>query len=165
MLMTDLRRKTLQSRTSPTETSAATRASRTMLVGLALTIVAGALAALDPVMTDSVASHVREAYPEWDAGTVSTERTAIIGWLVGTGALGAIGWLSSLWAVARRKRWALWFAATWFALGILTAGLTLSVGGEAYDVIVPTPLALVSALPVLAGGAALVQLWRDRFAR
>ena len=140
-------------------------AIRSMLIGLGLTTVATLLALLDPQLTDSVASHVREAYPEWDAGTVSTERTAIIGWLVGTGALGAIGWLSSLWAVARRKRWALWFAATWFALGILTAGLTLSVGGEAYDVIVPTPLALVSALPVLAGGAALVQLWRDRFAR
>lgn len=133
-----------------------------MLIGLALTIVAAALAALDPMMTDSVANHVREAYPQWDANTVSTERTAIIGWLVGTGALGAIGWISSIWAVRRRKRWALWFAATWFALGVVTAGITLSTGGEAYDVIVPTSLGLVSTLPVLAGIAVLIQLWRDR---
>ncbi|USQ81186.1 hypothetical protein NF556_05950 [Ornithinimicrobium faecis] len=110
----------------------------------------------------SVANHVREAYPQWDANTVSTERTAIIGWLVGTGVLGALGWISSIWAVRRRKRWALWFAATWLALGVVTAGITLSTGGEAYDVIGPTSLGLVSALPVLAGIAVLIQLWRDR---
>lgn len=133
-----------------------------MLVGLGLTVLAVLLALLDPQMTDSVASHVREAYPQWDADTVSTEQTAIIGWLVGTGALGIVGWLSSIWAVRRRKRWALWLAATWCTLGVLTAGLSLSMGGEAYAVIVPTPLAVVSALPVLAGIPALLRLWRDR---
>lgn len=137
-------------------------AIRSMLIGLGLTTVATLLALLDPQLTDSVASHVREAYPEWDASTVATERTAIIGWLVGTGILGIIGWLSSIWAVRTSRRWALWFAATWFALGLITAGLTLGTGGEAYDVIVPTPLGVVSTLPVLAGIAVLISLWRDR---
>lgn len=151
-----------QTRTTATQTPAPPAATWAMLAGLALTIIAAALAALDPMMTDSVASHVRDAYPEWDADTVSTEQTAIIGWLVGTGALGVIGWISSIWAVRAQKRWALWFATTWFALGVVTAGATLSMGGEAYDVIVPTPLGVLSALPVLAGIAALIQLWRHR---
>lgn len=144
------------------ETRAGRTAIRSMLIGLGLTVIATLLALLDPQLTDSVADHVREAYPQWDASTVSTERTAIIGWLVGTGALGIIGWLSSIWAVRTARRWAFWFAATWFALGVLTAGLTLGTGGEAYDVIVPAPLGVVSALPVLAGIATLLGLWRDR---
>lgn len=73
-----------------------------------------------------------------------------------------IGWLSTIWAVRRQKSWALWLAASWFTLGVLAAGLTLSTGGAAYDVIVPIPLGLVSALPLVAGGVALVRLWRGR---
>lgn len=133
-----------------------------LLIGLALTVLAGLAAALDPVMTDLVGGHVREAYPQWDASTVGTERTAIVGWLVGTSALGIVGWLSTLWAVRRRRRRALWLAATWFTLGVVTAGLTLGTGGAAYDVIVPTTLGLVSALPLIPGGLALVRVWRDR---
>lgn len=139
-----------------------TSAVPAMLVGLGLTAVATALALLDPAMADSVGNHVREAYPGWGADTVTTERTAILGWLVGTGVLGAVGWLSTIWAVRRRKSWARWLAASWFALALLGAGLTLGTGGAAYDVIVPTPLGLVSALPLVAGGVALVRLWRRR---
>lgn len=133
-----------------------------MLIGVALTVVAATVAALDPALTDLVGQHVRESYPQWDPGTVSTERTAIIGWLVGTGALGVIGWLSSIWAVRRRKRRALWLATGWFTLGLLATGLTLGTGGEAYDVIVPTPLGLLSALPLVPGAVAVFWLWRDR---
>jgi len=133
-----------------------------MLVGLALTIIATLIALMDPQQTDTIGQHVREAYPQWDASTVTTERTAILGWLVGTGVLGIVGWLTSLWAVRRRKRWALWFVATWFALAVVTAGLTLGTGGAAYDVIVPTPLGLLSALPLVAGALAMFRIWRDR---
>lgn len=125
-------------------------------------MLAAAAALLDPVTTGTVAGHVRDAYPQWDAGTVRTEQTAIIGWLAGTSLLGTVGWFSTLWAARRGRRWTFWCAATWFALGLLTAGLTLGTGGEAYDVIVPTPLGLVSALPLVAGAVALWRLWRDR---
>ena len=139
-----------------------TTAITPMLIGLALTVVAATVAALDPVLANLVGQHVREAYPQWDPGTVSTERTAIIGWLVGTAALGVIGWLSSIWAVRRRKRRAPWVATAWLTLGLLTAGLTLGTGGAAYDVIVPTPLGLLSTLPLLPGAVAVFWLWRDR---
>ena len=153
---------TTDNTTTPNATTGGTTVA--MLIGLGLTVIATLVALLDPQQTDLVGQHVREAYPQWDAGTVATERTAIVGWLVGVGVLGIVGWLTSLWAVRRRSRRALWLAAVWFALAVVAAGLTLGTGGEAYDVIVPTPLGLLSALPLVAGVVVLMRMWRDRAA-
>lgn len=138
---------------------------RALQIGLALTVLAVALPLVDLVTTDIVGDHVRSAYPQWDGDTVATERTAIVGWLAGSSTLGLVGWGMTMLGLRRGKRWVRPVATTWFLLGIVVAGMNLSMGGAAYAVIVPSTLGLVSALPVIAGAVAVVQLWRAYPAR
>lgn len=133
---------------------------RALWLGVALTVLAVALPLLDLVTTDIVGDHVRAAYPEWAADTVATERMAIVGWLAGSSALGLAGWWMSIRGVRRGKRWVRPVVTTWFALGTIVACMNLSMGGEAYAVIVPSVLGVISALPVVAGAVATVQIWR-----
>lgn len=134
---------------------------RALWIGAALTILAVVLPLLDLVTTDIVGDHVRSAYPQWAADTVATERMAIVGWLAGSSGLGLAGWWMSIWGVRRSKRWARPVTTTWFALGTIVACMNVSIGGEAYAVIVPTVFGVISSLPAVAGAVATVQVWRS----
>lgn len=126
--------------------------------GLALQIALAALPLLDLATLDTITGHVEAAYPDWSAGDVALDRDAITWSLTGIGVLGAIGWLTAL---ARARRGAPRITVTvLFALGLLTSLTVLSMGGEQYDLIVPLGYGLLGLLPVLAGLAALVAVWR-----
>lgn len=139
----------------------AATARSAMLIGLLLTVLAGAAPLLDLATTDLVGDHVRAAYPQWPADTVSGDRNAIVAWLVGGSVLGLIGWWTTQRAVRRSARRGRLVGLGWLALGAIWSLLTLSVGGEAYDVIVPTVFGVLTLLPVLAGCAVVYQLWRE----
>lgn len=134
---------------------------RTTLLGLLLTLLAGAAPLLDLATTDLVGDHVRAAYPQWPADSVSADRNAIVGWLVGGSLLGLIGWWTTQRAVRRSPRRGRAVAATWLAFGLMWAIVTLSFGGDAYDVVVPTAFGVLTLLPVLVGAAVLYLMWRD----
>lgn len=127
-------------------------------VGAALTLLCALAPLADVALTGVIASHVRSAYPDWDAATVSTETTAIAAWLVGTAVLGLVGWAVTIRATARGRRWARPVAATLLAVGLLVAATNLSMGGEAYDVIVPTAFGVLTLLPALAGVVAVLTM-------
>ncbi|MEU5871135.1 hypothetical protein AB0A73_06175 [Glycomyces sp. NPDC047369] len=131
---------------------------RALWTGLALQLALAVLPLLDLATLDTITGHVEAAYPDWSAGDVALDRNAIAWSLAGVGVLGAVGWLVAL---ARARRGAPRATVTvLFALGLLTALTLLGTGGEAYDVIVPLGYGLLGLLPVLAGLAALVAVWR-----
>ncbi|MEU6249646.1 hypothetical protein [Glycomyces sp. NPDC047010] len=127
-------------------------------IGLALQLALAALPLLDLATLDTITAHVRTAYPDWSAGDVALDRNAITWSLVGLGVLGAVGWLIAL---LRARRGAPRVTATvLFTLGLVTSLTLLGTGGENYDQIVPLGYGLLGLLPVLAGLAALVSVWR-----
>ncbi|MFB9662863.1 hypothetical protein ACFQS3_21875 [Glycomyces mayteni] len=126
--------------------------------GLALQLALAVLPLLDLATLDTFTAHVEAAYPDWSAGDVALDRNAIAWSLVGVGALGAVGWI---FALLRARRTAPRITATvLFALGLLTSLTLLGTGGEQYEQIVPLGYGLLGLLPVLAGLAALVAVWR-----
>lgn len=133
-----------------------------MWVGLLLTAVAAMAPLIDIALTDSVAQHVREAYPGWGRGTVSTERNAIVGWLVITGLMGVAGWLLAIRGASGGSHRTRRLAVTMLLLGAALALLNLTAAGEQYDVIVPTTFGALTATPVAEGVVAVGQLWREQ---
>lgn len=132
---------------------------RAMYVGAALLLLAGLAPLLDLATTDLVGDHVRTAYPQWSADTVSTERGAIVGWLVVGSLLGLAGWWMSIRAVRRGSRRLRPIAVTWLALGAVWACMNVSIGGASYDVIVPRLFGVLTILPVVAGAVAVYRVW------
>ncbi len=140
--------------------------TRGWLLAGALTTIALTVAPLIDMQTgDSIAAHVRDAYPGWSASDVDADRTAIGAYLVGVGALGVVGWLVSLWIARRPTTTARWTTASLLGLGVVVALANLSMGGEAYDRIVPTPYAVAWLVPVLIGAMAVLEVWRGDPAR
>lgn len=133
-----------------------------LYIGLVLTVLVTAAPLIDMVTVDTVADHVRGAYPNWPAGSVAADRAAIVGYLGIVGILGIGGWLWSIRLVTRRANRARAAATSMFVLGALTALLNLTYGSGPYDRVVPMAYGLLGLLPVLAGAAAIVSLWRRR---
>jgi hypothetical protein len=140
--------------------------TRWWLLAGALTTAALTVAPVIDMQTgDSIAAHVRDAYPQWSASNVDADRTAIGIYLVSVGALGVVGWVLALWVARRPERTARWTTTTLLGLGAAVALTNLSMGGEAYDRIVPTPYAIAWLVPVLIGVVAVLQVWRGEAAR
>jgi hypothetical protein len=145
-----------------TNPTAGTRRPTALYVGLALTVLAAVAPLLDIATVDTLAGHVRDAYPHWSPHSVALDRNAIAIYLAGTAALGIPLWLVTIRGAARRRRWAPIVATVAFAAGALLALINLTVGGEQYDVIVPYSYGALTALPCVAGAVALVSVWRGR---
>jgi hypothetical protein len=79
--------------------------------------------------------------------------------------LGVVGWVLALWVARRPERTARWTTTTLLGLGAMVALTNLSMGGEAYGRIVPTPYAIAWLVPVLIGVVAVLQVWRGEAAR
>ena len=142
--------------TSPTATT------RALWLGLALTALVALAPLIDLATADTLSAHVRAAYPGWSQATVRGDRDAITVYLVAVGALGALMWLWTIRMVSRRSHGSRAFATFAFAAGACLALTHLVLGGGRYDTVVPTPYGVLGLLPVLAGAAALVPLWRER---
>lgn len=134
--------------------------SAAMYIGLGLTVLATAAPLVDVATADTLAQHVRDAYPAWGPGLVSEDRNAMVIYLLITGALGIITWLTTIWAVTARKRWARPAATVALIAGAGIALLNLTVGGGNYHTILPTAYGLLTLLPAVAGTAAVASLWR-----
>lgn len=134
-------------------------ARRIMYVGMALTAVLMVAPLVDMVTVDSIASHVRDAYPNWPDRLVALDRNAIVGWLGGVGLLGLGAWLWAILSARRGRRSARWVGTVMFTLGLVVALVDLSVGGGAYSQVIPLGYGLLGLLPVAVGLVAVVSLW------
>lgn len=109
---------------------------------------------------DTVAGHVRAAYPDRPADSVAADRDAIVGNLASVGVLGVAGWAWTLRLLTRNVRRARAVATALFGLGVLITLTNLTYGAGPYDTVAPTAYGLLGLLPVLVGTAAVAQLWR-----
>ncbi|WP_370614371.1 hypothetical protein [Mumia sp. Pv 4-285] len=138
------------------------RARAAAYAGLVLQLVVTALPLLDLAFFGTVENHVRAAYPDWPTSDVAADRNAIIWTLVGVGVLGTVGWLVAAWAAARGRA-VRPVVTTLFVLGTGTYLSLATLGGEAYDTIVPLWLGMTSlVLTGLAGLTTTVAAWRRR---
>ncbi|RFU88558.1 hypothetical protein DY218_00945 [Streptomyces triticagri] len=139
--------------------------SRTaMHLGLALTAAVAVVPLADLATADSIASHVRDAYPHWSASEVAKDRTAITAYLGIVGLLGIPCWLWAIRWARRGSRHALALAGTLFAAGSCLALFGLTYASAPYDRVLPLSYGLLGLLPCLAGLAAVVLLRRERSA-
>src|SRR4051795_3984777 len=83
-------------------------ARRVMYVGMALTAALMLAPVVDAATVDSIASHVRGAYPHWPARLVAADRNAIVGWLGGVGLLGVAGGFLAVMSPPTGTRAACW---------------------------------------------------------
>ena len=90
-MQTTQRIKTMQPTTPPRSSAIAA-----MAAGLALTIVA----TIVPFITSTLRDHIRAGYPDYTAARVDTAVNIWLIILTIIGALGAVGWLGSIWIVA-----------------------------------------------------------------
>ncbi|WP_433354626.1 hypothetical protein ACQP25_13410 [Microtetraspora malaysiensis] len=130
-----------------------------MYAGLALTVIAAVAPFIDVATVDSITDHVRGAYPDWPADLVAGDRNAIIVYLSVVTLLGVVGWLWTIWAVAKRKRWSRVATTVMFVLGACHALSCLAFSGGQYANVVPYPYGALASLPVLAGLGVVIALW------
>lgn len=135
-------------------------ARRVMYVGMALTAALMVAPLVDLATTDSIASHVRSAYPSWPDRLVNMDRNAITGWLGGVGLLGLVGWFWAIRAARPGKRSARWVGTIMFTLGLVISLTDASVGGGPYQQIVPLSYGLLGLLPVVVGLVAVILVWK-----
>jgi hypothetical protein len=145
-----------------TTTATLRRPAFLFYLGLAVTALATIAPLVDLFTVDSIAGHVRDAYPTWPAGSVAADRNAIAIYLAVVGVLGMAGWVWAIILQSRASRRTRMISTGLFALSALIALTDLSVGGESYDRIVPLSYGLAGLLPVLIGAVAVVELWRHR---
>ncbi len=131
-----------------------------MYAGLALTAVATAVPLVDLATADSLAAHVREAYPHWPTTTVNGDRNAIVVYLSAVGVLGLAGWLWAIRSVVTRQPRARRVTAVMFSLGTGVALFDAGFTGGQYDRVLPTLYATLGLLPSLAGLIAVLSIRR-----
>jgi hypothetical protein len=131
-----------------------------MYIGLVLTVLVTLAPLVDVATVDTLAQHVRDAYPTWGPALVRDDRNAMVIYLLITGGLGIVTWLWTIWAVTTRRRWARLAVTAAFAAGAGIALLNLTVGGGKYHTILPPAYGLLTLLPALAGLAAVASMWR-----
>jgi hypothetical protein len=142
-----------------TERTAARRPLMIALyAGLALSVIGAVAPYVDIATADTIAVHVRDAYPDWPASEVRKDRDAIALALALLGGLGAATWAVAI--AAAGKPWARRFTTAAFAVGTIAALTVGFTGGEAYSTIVPPAYGALVTLPCLAGLAAVVLVWR-----
>ncbi|WP_020580321.1 hypothetical protein [Actinopolymorpha alba] len=144
----------------PITATRAGRRPRALYAGFVLSAIVTLVPLVDLVTADSVAGHVRRAYPDWTADLVSADRNAIVGYLTVVGVLGLVGWLWTIWAVTRHKRWAPAAVTVMFVLGVCVALLNLGFSGGAYTNVIPYTYGTLGLLPVIPGLVAVLRVWQ-----
>jgi hypothetical protein len=131
-----------------------------MYTGLGLTVIATIVPYLDRATTHLLADHIRAGYPTYTQEAIDSAATSYLVYLSVVGALGILGWLSTIWAVKAGKRWARGAATTMFALGTGIALTDLLIRDTSGDTGLPPLLGWVGMLACLAGLLAVTLLWR-----
>lgn len=131
-----------------------------MYAGVSLTAAATLLPLVDLVTVDSLATHVREAYPHWPTTTVNGDRNAIVVYLTVVGLVGIAGWLWAIRSVLTRKQTARRTTTLMFSLGVTVALFDLTFTGGEYDRVLPALYGTIGLLPSLAGLVAVLSVWR-----
>jgi hypothetical protein len=128
--------------------------------GLGLTVASIVLVFVDHATGNVLAAHIRDGYPFYSRDRIDGAATIYLSYLSVLGGLGIIGWLTTLWAIARRKRWARWLATGLFAVGTAVALFDLLVRDTSGDTGLPALIGAAGLLPGLAGLALVIMLWR-----
>jgi hypothetical protein len=138
------------------------RLLHTLWLGLALTVAIGIVPLIDLATTDSLYTHVQDAYPDWPSNLVRGDRNAITIALEINAVLGVLTWLCTIWAVAAGKRWARRAITIAFLAGTSLALINQSFTGGQYDTVLPSAYGALGLVPSVAGLAALVMVWQRR---
>lgn len=129
-------------------------------IGLVLTSTVAVLPALGGAPFDALVAHVQAGYPAYSLQDAENAAGLYVAILASVGAVGALAWLGTLWAVLARQGW-----ARWLALGLLAASLLLALVGlttldTSGDVGLAPVIGWLQLVPCLAGAAVVFALWR-----
>ncbi|MEV0260354.1 hypothetical protein AB0I49_03270 [Streptomyces sp. NPDC050617] len=133
-----------------------------LYAGLALTVIATAVAFVGQGVADVLSRHIRAGYPDIGQAEVASGARVYLTYLAVVGAVGVAAWLWTAWAVRKRKRWARTGATVVFLLGGSIALTNLLIKDTSGDTGLPALLGWVGMLPSAAGLIAVVLLWRGR---
>ncbi|HLU71783.1 MAG TPA: hypothetical protein VKZ82_06365 [Nonomuraea sp.] len=130
-----------------------------MYAGAALTAFAALFPFIDRATATVLADHIRAGYPAYEPGAIDAAVTAYLILLSVVGALGLLGWISTIWAARAGKRW-----TPWLAIGLLATALCVSIAAlttqdTSGDVGLAPLLGWLLVLPCVPGLVA-VTLWR-----
>lgn len=139
------------------------RAVTAMYAGLALTVLAVAIAYVDRAGGPaSLAGHVRAGYPGYSPAQIDGAVRRYLILLTAVGVLGVACWLGVIRLVRAGRSRATWAAAAAFAAGTTAAVAGLLVTDTSGDVGLPPLLGWAGLLPCAAGLVALVLIARSR---
>lgn len=134
--------------------------SAAMSAGLGLTVLAVIVPYVDRATTGLQAEHIQAGYPTYGPAQIDTALTLYLTHLSVVGALGIIGWLTTIWAVRAGKRWARGVATAMFVLGTSVALFNLQIEDTSGDTGLSPVLGVVGLIPCLAGLVVVGLLWR-----
>ena len=129
-------------------------------IGLAAQLLVLLMPVVDWLTFDSIATHVRAAYPAWGPGEVALDHDAIVWSLLGVGLLGSLGWLWAIRTSRRAGHRSRIITTALFALGTTVAVTSLLFAGGAYDRVLPLWYGIAGIVPCLAGLTAVVAVWQ-----
>jgi len=129
--------------------------------GIALTVAAVAVVAVDHARGGLLAEHIRAGYPSYSQARIDAAATLWLVYLSVVGALGIVTWAATAWAVRTGRRWAPLLAAAAFVVGTGIAVFNVVITDTSGDTGLPPLLGAVGLLPSLAGLVTLALLWRD----
>lgn len=129
----------------------------TLYLGLALTFAA---VAVPYVNEATLAGHIKAGYPTYPEARIDTAVSIYLVYLSVVGALGVVCWVTAIWAVKARKRWAPAIGTAFFVLGAGVALFDLLVKDTSGDTGLPPMLGWAGMLPSLAGLVAVALLWK-----
>lgn len=128
--------------------------------GLALTLLAIVAVHVDHATTNYLAAHIKAGYPDYSRAQVDSAAQTYLIYLTVLGALGAIGWLITLWLAGAGKAGAKWLAVGLWATGVSIAVFNLVIRDTSGDTGLPPLLSSLGLLPCLAGVLAVGALWK-----
>lgn len=145
----------MQSTTTTPTTEATGRATTTMYVGAALSVLLAALTFVDQVAVDGITDALWDKYPDYTSGEIATDAGATAAALYVLAGLGLVCWL--LLATATRRGWRRTRLTAAIVFGLaLVASLSMAYAP------MPGYLATAHWLPCVAGIVALVMLWAPK---
>lgn len=128
--------------------------------GLGLTVAAVMLVYVDHLTANVLAAHIQDGYPSYSRSRINRAAMTYLVYLSVVGVLGIVGWLTTLWAVARRKSWARLLAAGLLVAGTSVALFNLLIRDTSGDTGLPALLGWTGLLPSIAGLVVVIMLWR-----